>query len=76
MPFLPPNQQRQSTEGTKILTTWLENVTILKEWDIECQAVSLSPYKWILSIDIKISPPVKPLQHLCTMLKGLLKPNI
>jgi len=33
MPFLPPNQQRQSTEGTCVLKTWkkINNIHILQQ---------------------------------------------
>jgi len=35
MPFLPPNQQRQSTEGTKVisLTAETNSVRVVQEWN-------------------------------------------
>jgi len=34
MPFLPPNQQRQSTEGTKILLQYLNIFGTSLDWYI------------------------------------------
>jgi len=51
MPFLPPNQQRQSTEGTKLKTE--NKVQLLHNIELKLKLISTLSNNYILEMSLK-----------------------